>query len=503
MDFAVLAYGFSVVLNPVVLLYIVGGTILGVVFGAMPGVSSSMAVVLAMPFSLAMPPVTALAFMVAVYCAAITGGGITAILFKIPGTPSSAATTFDGYPMVLRGEGGKALGLSLVGSAIGGMIAAIAMALISPQLTQVALTFGPAELAAIAFLGLSVLTCLDQGNVIQTLISGLLGLWLATVGMDPIYGYARFTWGNSTLLNGIPMIPAMIGMFAVVEVLKQTIKRDQLSSVEGEGKSKGTKTTLPPLKEWFGYKWTVLRSSIIGTVVGILPGAGATIASFLSYATEVKMAKAEDRESYGKGNPRGVLASECANNGATGGSLVPLLSLGIPGGAAAAIMMTALTIRGVSMGPMLLVRQPEMLTSVFASMVVTNIVMVFVSVWIAKVFSKILEVPYSILGTCILLMSAVGSFALFSSTGDVMIMVLSGIAGYVLISKFKFNAAAIILGLVLGDMIEANASRAVTLSGGDIFSIFTRPITGTIMVISVVILLTPIIKPLIFKKKAA
>ena len=494
--FDVVAAGFgSVFLNPFALFVIFMGTAVGVVVGATPGISNSMAVVLAIPFSLAMDPPIALSFLVAVYCSSITGGGIPAILFKIPGTPSSAPTAFDGYAMTQRGEGGKALGIALIGSAIGGMVAALAMLFISPQLTQVALTFGPAELAAIAFLGLSVLTFLDQDNIIQTILSGLIGLFLATVGMDPIYGYARFTWGNSTLLNGIPMIPTMIGLFAIVEVLKQTNKRDKLDT------SKGGKTgkILIPMKEWFAMKGTIIRASIVGTAIGLLPGAGATIASFLSYATETRSSK--DPSSFGKGNPRGILASECASNAAAGGSLVPLLSLGIPGGPAAAIMMTALTIRGVQMGPMLLVRQPEMLTSVFAAMAFTNIAMIIVAVGVAKVFSKILDVPYTILGTCIFIMSAVGSFALSNSTGDVMLMVISGIVGYVMISKFKFNAAAIILGLVLGDLVEANFSRAVTLSRGDIMSIFLRPITGIIVLASVIMLLMPVVMPLIKKKK--
>ncbi|MCL2568153.1 MAG: tripartite tricarboxylate transporter permease [Oscillospiraceae bacterium] len=497
LDLGVIAQGFSAIfLNPFALLVIVIGTTVGVVLGATPGISNSMAVVLAVPFAIAMDPMIALAFLTAIYCASITGGSIPAILFRIPGTPSSAPTALDGYAMTTRGESGKALGIALIGSAIGGMVAALAMLFISPQLTQVALTFGPAELAAIAFLGLSVLTFLDQKNIIPTIISGLIGLFLATVGMDPIYGYARFTWGNSTLLNGVPMIPTMIGLFAIIEVLKQTVKRDTLDTSKGSGKSG---SILMPLREWFAMKWTVFRASVLGTAIGLLPGAGATIASFLGYATETRMSK--DPSSFGQGNPKGVLASECSSNAAAGASLVPLLSLGIPGGPAAAIMMTALTIQGVQMGPMLLVRQPEMLTSVFAAMALTNVVMVIVAVWIAKIFSKILDIPYTILGTCIFLMSAVGSFALSSSTGDVMIMVLAGVIGYALITKIKFNAPAIILGLVLGDMIEANFSRAITLARGDMLSIFMRPITGVILLASLILLLMPIIKPLLDKRK--
>lgn len=497
--FELLITGLKIVLTPSTFLLLFAGTVIGVIFGAMPGVSASMAVALALPFAYAMNPVIAIAFLVAVYCASITGGGITAILFKIPGTPSSAPTTFDGYPMAQRGEAGKALGYSLVASAIGGMVAAFAMALISPQLAAVALKFGPSELFAVSFLGLSVLSCLDSGNLIKTLISGLLGLALATVGMDPMLGIARFTWGSSTLLSGIEMIPVMIGLFAVTEVLKQTNKPSKIDAKAetGPGASK-TKTVLPSLKDLWATKATMARSSIIGTIVGILPGAGATIASFLSYAIEKKVCKRADQ--LGTGIPEGIVASEAANNAATGGSMVPLLSLGIPGGNAAAIMMTALVIKGVQVGPLLVKTQPDFLASVFGSMFITNIVMVIVAMMIAKVFAKILAVPYSILGPIIIMLAAIGAYALNNNTGDVMLMAGAGIIGYMFV-KLGYNSAALVLGLVLGSMCESNFRRAFTLTNGNMTAIFTKPITAIIMISCVIMLVYPMIQPLIKKGK--
>ncbi|MBP3239296.1 MAG: tripartite tricarboxylate transporter permease [Oribacterium sp.] len=499
--FDLLVSGFSIVFAPATFLFIVGGTIIGVIFGAMPGVSASMAVALALPFAYAMKPIVAIAFLVSVYCASITGGGITAILFKIPGTPSSAPTTFDGYPMAQRGEAGKALGYSLVASAFGGLVAAFAMALISPQLAAVALKFGPSELFAVSFLGLSVLSCLDSDNIVKTLISGCIGLFLATIGMDPMLGIARFTFGSSTLLSGIEMIPVMIGLFAVTEVLKQTNKQKKID-VEKDSTAKGgdTSAKLPSIKELWETKWTMVRASIIGTVVGILPGAGATIASFLAYAIEKKVSK--HPELLGTGIPDGIVASEAANNGATGGAMVPLLSLGIPGGNAAAIMMTALVIQGVQVGPLLIKQQPEYLASVFASMFVTNIVMVIVSMGIARVFAKILSVPYSILGPVIVILATIGAYATNNNTGDVVLMVAAGIIGY-LFSKLKYNSAALVLGLVLGQMCESNFRRAYTLKNGSIIGIFTSPITFVIVAACVVMLVYPFVKPLISKKKAA
>lgn len=497
--FNLLVTGLKIILTPSTFFLITAGTVLGVIFGALPGVSASMAVALALPFAYAMDPVIAIAFLVAVYCASITGGGITAILFKIPGTPSSAPTTFDGYPMAQRGEAGKALGFSLIASAIGGTVAAFAMALISPQLATVALKFGPSELFAVSFLGLSVLSCLDSDNIIKTLISGLLGLFLACVGMDPMLGIARFTWGNTTLLSGIEMIPIMIGLFAVTEVLKQTVKPKKLKALDEKSDTTKMKTVLPSLKEIWDTKATMTRASVIGTVVGILPGAGATIASFLSYAIEKKVSK--HPEKLGTGIADGIVASEAANNAATGGSMVPLLSLGIPGGNAAAIMMTALVIKGVQIGPMLVKTQPEYLASVFGSMLVTNIVMVIVAMLVAKVFAKILAVPYTILGPVIIMLAAIGAFALKNNAGDVVLMATAGIIGYMFV-KLGYNSAALVLGLVLGQMCESNFRRAYTLTNGSFIEIFSKPITAVIMIACAIMLIYPLVKPFISKKKA-
>lgn len=497
--FDLLFTGLKIILTPSTFLLITAGTILGVIFGALPGVSASMAVALALPFAYAMNPVIAIAFLVAVYCASITGGGITAILFKIPGTPSSAPTTFDGYPMAQRGEAGKALGFSLVASAVGGMVAAFAMALISPQLSNIALKFGPSELFAVSFLGLSVLSCLDSDNIVKTLISGLLGLFLACIGMDPMLGIARFTWGSSTLLSGIEMIPVMIGLFAVTEVLKQTGKpRTKLESVSKDDDGSKVKTVLPGFKEIWDTKATMARSSVLGTIVGILPGAGATIASFLSYAIEKKVSKRADK--LGTGIADGIVASEAANNAATGGSMVPLLSLGIPGGNAAAIMMTALVIKGVQIGPLLVKTQPDYLASVFGSMFVTNIVMVIVAMAVAKVFAKILAVPYTILGPVIVMLATIGAYALKNNSGDVLLMATAGIIGYLFV-KLKYNSAALVLGLVLGQMSESNFRRAYTLTNGSLATIFTKPITAVLMTACVIMLVYPLIKFALEKKK--
>lgn len=491
-----LGIGFSTVFQPSMLLMVFLAVVLGTLFGALPGVSATMAVALGLPFTYSMAPIPAIVFLVAIYCSSITGGSIAAILFKIPGVPSSAPTTFDGYPMAQRGEAGKALGVALGTSAVGGLFSALAMLLLSPQLTQAALKFGPADLFAVTFMGLSILTCLDSKNVLRTIISGLIGLLLACIGQDSMYAVQRMTYGSKELLAGVEMIPVLIGIFAVTEVFKQTGKSSRLKAEDGVDGGK-VNTKMPSFKEWWHLKWIMLRCSVLGTIVGILPGAGATIASFLCYSTETKLSKTPEK--FGTGIIDGVAASETANNAATGGAMVPLLSLGIPGGNAAAVMMSALVLKGVQLGPLLLVNQPEYLSATFASMFVTNIIMVIVAIAIAKVFAQILAVPYSILGPIIIMLATIGAYANSMNMLDVKIMAIAGIAG-VIFKVCKFNSAAMILGLVLGKLCESNFSRAYTTNRADLWAMFCRPIAGTLMIVCIITLVYPIVAPAIKKR---
>lgn len=492
-----LVSGFSVVLNPSMFFMILLAIILGTVFGALPGVSATMAVTLGLTFTYSMDPISAIVFLVAVYCSSITGGSITAILFKIPGVPSSAPTTFDGYPMAQRGEAGKALGVALFCSAVGGLFSALCMFLLSRPLTAAALQFGASDLFAITFMGLSILTCLDTDNVLRTIISGLLGLLLACIGQDKMYAVQRMTFGSKELLAGVEMIPVLVGLFAVTEVLKQTGKKSRLNAEEGIGGGK-VNTKMPSFKEMWGIKWIMARCSVVGTVIGILPGAGATIASFLCYAMENKISKYPEK--FGTGVIDGVAASETANNAATGGAMVPLLSLGIPGGNAAAVMMSALVLKGVQLGPLLLTNQPTYLSATFASMIISNILMVFVAIAIAKVFAQILSIPYSYLGPIILMLAVIGAYATSMSATDVKIMAIAGIIGLV-VNACKFNSAALVLGLVLGSMCESNFSRAYTHARGNIGTMFMRPIAGPIMIFCIIMLITPVVLPMIKKRK--
>lgn len=480
--------------------------VLGTIFGALPGVSATMAVALGLTFTYTMEPVPAIVFLVAIYCSSITGGSITAILFKIPGVPSSAPTTFDGYPMAKRGEAGKALGVALLASAVGGIFSCIVMFVLSAPLSSAALAFGQGDLFAITFLGLSILTVLDTKKILTTIISGLLGLLLACIGQDPMAGVSRLTFGSRQLLSGIEMIPVLIGLFAVTEVLKETNPKKRLSAEDGVDDAKQGKisTKMPTFKEIWSIKWVMLRCSIVGTLVGILPGAGATIASFMCYTMENKLSKTPEK--FGTGIIDGIAASETANNAATGGAMVPLLTLGIPGGNAAAVMASALALKNVRMGPLLLQTQPEYLSATFISMFITNIVMVIVAIGIAKVFAKILAIPYSYLGPIILLLATIGSYSEGSAVG-VIVMVIAGVIGIV-VKYMHLNSAAIVLGLVLGGMCEEHFSRAYTINRTNVAAaLFGTPIAAVVMTACILMLLSPVympwLKKIFGKKKSA
>ena len=495
---AMLSSGISAVFGGGNWIMVLLAIVLGTIFGALPGVSATMAVALGLTFTYTMEPVTAIVFLVAVYCSSITGGSITAILFKIPGVPSSAPTTFDGYPMAKRGEAGKALGVALFASAIGGVFSCVVMFLMCQPLSKAAQAFGQGDLFAITFLGLSILTVLDMDHILTTIISGLLGLLLACIGQDPMAGVTRLTFGSKQLLSGIEMIPVLIGLFAVTEVLKETNpKKKRLSAEDGVGGTQGkVSTKMPTFKEIWSIKWVMLRCSIVGTIVGILPGAGATIASFMCYAMENKLSKTPEK--FGTGIIDGIAASETANNAATGGAMVPLLTMGIPGGNAAAVMVSALALKNVRMGPLLLQTQPEFLSATFVSMFVTNIVMVIVAMGIAKVFAKILAIPYSYLGPIILMLAIIGSYSEGSSVG-VIVMVIAGILGIV-VKYMHLNSAAIVLGLVLGSMCEEHFSRAYLMNRTNIgAALFGTPIACVVMIACILMLTSPLYMPLLKK----
>ncbi len=487
-------HGFQGSFEPLNFLMLFSGVVAGIVFGALPGLTGPMAIALFIPITYSMDVTPALLMLVGIYSGSVYGGSITAILLKIPGDSGNAATCFDGYVMAKNGEAGKALGYSAACSALGGIFSGIILLFLAPPLADLAVTFGPAEYFAMAFMGLCAISSLGGGNQLKSVTACIIGLLMACVGTDEISGVARLTFGSSFLQDGIQFVPAMIGLFAYSEIFDQITHEAK----SGELLVKGASTKLPSFKEMWSYKYLMLKSAIIGTWIGILPGTGATLASFLGYSEAVRSSK--HPEKFGTGIPEGVVAPETANNAAVGGSFVPTLALGIPGSGAATLLISALALHGVRTGPMIFIQQTEMTYSIIIGFLITNLIFLALGVFGTRYFGKLLEIPYFLLFPIVIILTVIGSFAIRNNTGDVLLMLVLGVIGYFLIKKAGFPIAPIILGLVLGGLMENNFRRAYLMTRS-LSGVLFRPIAGTIMLISFVFLLVPIYKNLKDRRK--
>lgn len=487
--------GFLIALQPQNLLFTVIGCMTGIIFGALPGISSAMGVVLLLPFTYGMSGITAIGMLTANFCGSTYGGSITSILFATPGTPESVMTVLDGHPMHKKGEGAKALGLAVSASVIGGVFSTFMMLFLCIPLSKVALQFGPAEYVALALLGITAIAGLGSGSQLKTLISGMVGLTLATFGTDEITGTSRFTFNSMTFLNGIHFIPVMIGAFALSEVFMQgmeSIKIQDLSAV------KNMKVKFMSWEEFLRYKWIILRAAIIGIFIGILPGTGGTIASVLAYSDAVRSSKTPEK--FGTGMPEGVIAPETANNASTGGAMVPTLTLGIPGSGTTAVILGAFIMYGMRPGPLLFITQPTLLYAVFVAMLIANILLFFGGIWGVKIFAQVSRFPYYIQGPMIIVLCMIGSYALTNDIGNVWIMLIAGVVGFFL-KRFGFSVAGLVLGLVLGSLIEENIRKMMIITGGNWGGLFFRPIAGPIFVICLMTLLWPQIQKLMHLQK--
>lgn len=492
MNAELLKEGFLSVLDPLTLLLIVAGLVIGVFLGALPGIGSSMAIVLALPFTYFLDVVPAIALLVTIYVGSTYGGSITAILFNTPGTPESVATTFDGYPLAQKGQAGKALGLAISSSAFGGIFAVLVMLFLSPWLSQFALKMHSSEYFALAFLGMAVISSIGSKNTIKAIISGLMGIFISTIGVDPITATDRFTFNSIELMNGISYIPIMIGAFALSEVFTQIV-----GNQDGDnGASSKIKVGAYKLREFLSYKWVALKSSIIGTVIGILPGTGGSIASFVSYGVAMRTSK--NQEEFGKESEEGLVAPESSNNAAAGGAMIPTLILGIPGSPTTAVILAALILHGLQPGPQLLTDQPILLYSVFFAMFIASVLTFVVGRFGIQVFELLLKLPYSIIATFIILLSLLGAFAVDNNIFNVWIMLIFGVVGY-LMKIFDFSVPSLILGIVLGPLMEESFRRHLLLNNGNYMSFFHSPITVIILSVS----LLAILLPLVFNKKTS
>ncbi|RCX19358.1 putative tricarboxylic transport membrane protein [Anaerobacterium chartisolvens] len=492
---------FSSAISPTTVLLLLVGTGAGILIGAMPGLSVNMGIALLYPLTFAFDGVAGIIMLIGVYCGAIYGGSISAILLKTPGTPASAATTLDGYPMANKmGQPGRALGLSTMASTFGGVFSAICLMILAPQLAKVALTFSKAEYFALALFGISIITSVSSGSILKGLMGGALGLFISTIGVDGMTGKMRFDFGSTYLLGGISFIPILIGLFAFSQVL---------ASVEGsynetfEKKSIKIKKVLPAFSDIKRVFITMLRSSAIGTFIGCIPGTGGDISSFICYDQAKKWSK--DKENFGNGEPKGIVACEAGNNSVSGGAMIPMLTLGIPGDGATAILLGALMVQGIAPGPLLFANQPIQVYTIFIGLLLANIAMGAFGFSLIRVFSKVINVPKEILIPIIFVMTFVGTYSYNHSMTDVYVMVFFGFLGYFM-NKTQFSMSAIILGIILGGTAEQNFSGALIMSKGSFSIFFTRPICSIFIIISVLSLLSPLYSPLfkkVFKKKAA
>ncbi len=455
------------------------GVTMGIVIGALPGLTATMGVALLLPFTIGaqMSAQSSMAMLIGIYVGAIFGGSIPAILIRTPGTPASAATLMDGYPMSQRGDAGQALGLVTFGSFCGGLISCIIMIFLSPVVSEFATKFSYHEKFSLAVFGLSMIASISGRSILKGIISGTFGLLLATVGFDPVLGIPRYTFGISDLSDGVSFIPALIGLFAFSQVFV-----DISILTQGTFEQPVLKKVIPRLGEMLKHWFLIIRTALVGTFVGSLPGAGCDIAAFIGLNEAKRSSK--HPETFGTGIPEGVIAPESCKSGATGGAMIPMLTLGIPGDAVTAIMLGALTVQGLQPGPLLFKDHLDVVYAFFASMILANIVMIFVGFFSARYVAKIVSIDKKILLPVICVLSVIGAYAMRQSLFDVLIAIIMGIIGYGM-RRWNFPAAPIVLALILGPMAESNLRRALLLPDASITMFFTRPISAALLLLAI------------------
>jgi len=476
------------------------GVVGGMVIGALPGFSASMGVALLIPITFGMNPVAGLVMLTAVYTSAIYGGSITATLCHTPGTPASAATAIDGYQLTLKGRGMEAVGVGTIASMIGGVVGALALIFIAPPLGLFSLRFSALEFFMLAIFGLTIIASLAGESIVKGLFSGILGLFFGTIGLDLFTGVPRFTFGVIALEDGINFVPALIGMFSLSQVLilSSDIAKGRKTIMIGDSMSG---RILPPWHEFKTLVPTIVRSSFIGTIVGIIPAAGAGISSWVCYALGKKFSK--HPENFGKGALEGVASSETGNNAATGGALIPLFTLGLPGSGVAAILLGGLMIHGLIPGAEMYTKNADITFAISFGFLLANLLMGLIGLGVARYIAKVSTLSPAILSPIIIGLSTIGCYAIRNSMLDVNIMLIFGVIGYFL-RITGFATAPMVLGMVLSPIAESNWRRALILSRGDIVSyFFTRPISMVLSLLIIMSLFSPLLMDLVNKKSKA
>ena len=470
--------GMLTALDPFNLAIMLTGLTVGVVAGAMPGISFVNAMAIALPFTYMMTPLSSMVFLGGIYAGGVFGGSISAILINIPGTPASLPSCWDGFPMTKRGESNKALTIAICASATGGIASALLLTFAAPPFAKFALTFGQPEFFAATVLGLVSIIAIAKTRPWVSMLSLTLGIVIGSVGVDPLYGTPRLTFGIPGLQSGINFVVVMIGLFAFCEVLEMLGRKKHASGNDGQAKFK-----LPSFRDFLQVKGAAARGSVIGCSIGVIPGAGATVGAVIAYGIEKQVSRRGDQ--FGQGVEEGLAAPEAAKNATTGAAMIPLLTLGIPGSAATAIMLAALVLHGVNPGPLLFAMQTDMVYTIFASLLLANVFMIVLGVIVARGFSSLLKIPPTILGAFIVVMSVVGAYGVRNNLFDVYICLLFGVIGYIM-KRTGFPSAPLVLGVILGPLAERYFLTSLANYDNDLGIFFARPISASILAFALV-----------------
>ncbi len=483
-----LGHGFAVAFEPLNLFWCFVGVLLGTVVGVMPGLGPAATIAMLLPLTFNMPPTTAVIMLAGIYYGAKYGGSTTAILLNIPGESSSVVTCLDGYQMARNGRAGAALGIAAISSFIAGTVGVIGLMLLAPPLAKFGLSFSAPEYFALMVMGLAMVVLLAGESMIKALLAMLVGLWIASMGIDLFSDASRFTFGQSELLDGVDFVIVAIGVFALGEVFGNMEKR-------GEGTMlpvpKGLRNLLPTMAELKACRFAFLNGSIIGFIIGVLPGAGSTVASFIAYGLEKAVSK--HPEKFGTGVPEGVAAPEGANNSETGGAMVPLLTLGIPGSGTTAILLAAFILWGLRPGPLMIQENPDLFWGLVASMYVGNVMLLVLNLPLIPLFAQILKLREYILYPVIFGISIVGVYAVSSSFFDCWMLAAFGLLGYAM-RRLDYPSAPLILGLVLGDSMERALRQSLMMSQGDLGILVSRPISATMLILAAILLCLPLFR---------
>lgn len=459
------------------------GIVGGLIIGVLPGLGPLMGIVLLLPFAFHLPPIAAMGMLIAIYIGGSAGGSISAILLRIPGTPLAAATLFDGFPMAQKGRAQDAVGLAMSASALGGLVGGLVLVFLSPLLAKFALRFAPPEYFALAVLGVLTIALVSEGSALKGLLAGGLGLFLSTVGTDEFTNAYRFTFDNFRLSSGPHLVAVVVGLFALSEMFLQIEAGNYLATPQVQR----LRISFAALRLVMRHKANLLRSSLIGTFFGAIPGAGGDVSAFISYATAKKLARPGER--YGEGAEGGVVATESANNACCGGALIPTLSLGVPGDASTAVLMGALILLGFFPGPDLFRDHPDVAGGIFVAYLMGNIVLLLLGILLAPIFGSVLKLPKAWLLPAILLLSTLGTYSLQNSTFDLWVMLVFGAVGYVM-RRAGYPLAPLIIGLILGSIMESNLRRALLLSQDGLVIFVERPISAAILAIDAILLVS-------------